>query len=124
MTQSDDRPVTVLVVEDEDDQRRLVTVSLQRAGCVGIAVNSAEEGLTRIDGVCLDLAIVDLRLPGMSGWALVQELQARRPQVPIAVTSVLDRESYPSEHTALPKPFTNAQLRAVLQNLVPRWGTP
>ncbi len=92
MTQTDDRPVTVLVVEDEDDQRQLVTVYVTRSGCTVLAADNAETALARIEGVALDLAVVDLRLPGMSGWSLVDELQQRRPQVPIVVTSVLDAE--------------------------------
>ncbi len=122
MTQTDDRPVTVLVVEDEDDQRQLVTVYLTRSGCTVLAADNAETALARIEGVALDLAVVDLRLPGMSGWSLVDELQQRRPQVPIVVTSVLDAENYPAAHTKLPKPFNNTQLRAVLSELVPRWS--
>lgn len=121
---SDVRPVTVLAVEDEADQRELLALSLRRAGCEVVAAETAEAGLTQIEGVPLDLAVIDLRLPGMTGWELVQELHSRRPQLPVAVTSVLDRESYPSGSAALPKPFTNAKLRAVLSDLVPRWNAP
>ncbi len=120
-THTDDRPVTVLVVEDEQDQRQLLTVYLNRAGCTVIAAGDAEAGLARIEGVELDLAVIDLLLPGMSGWSLAEALQQRHPQVPIVVTSVLDAESYPIAHTALPKPFTNAQLREVLRTLT-RWA--
>lgn len=121
---TDSRPVTVLVVEDERDQRRLITVYLQRAGCTVIGADNAEDGLARIDGVELDLAVVDLRLPGMSGWALADTLSQRLPHLPVVVTSVLDARSYPTAYTALPKPFSNAQLRAVLRELVPRWSAP
>lgn len=124
MTQSDGPPVTVLVVEDEADQRQLITLYLQRAGCTVLAAENAELALTCIDATSLDLAVVDLRLPGMSGWALIEELQRRHPQVPIAVTSVLDADTYPVAHTPLPKPFTSSQLRAVLHRLVPRWTAP
>lgn len=122
MAQSDSQPVTVLVVEDEDDQRQLLSLYLKRAGCAVLATENAETALTCIDGTRLDLAVVDLRLPGMSGWALIEELQRRLPQVPIVVTSVLDTDTYPLAHTPLPKPFTSSQLRAVLHQLVPRWN--
>jgi len=92
-THTDDRPVTVLVVEDEQDQRQLLTVYLNRAGCTVIAAGDAEAGLARIEGVELDLAVIDLLLPGMSGWSLAEALQQRHPQVPIVVTSVLDTRS-------------------------------
>ena len=56
------------------------------------AADDAKTALARTEGVALDLAVVDLRLPGTSGWSLVDELRQRRPQVLIVVTSVLDAE--------------------------------
>ncbi|WP_206518094.1 response regulator [Rhodococcus sp. X156] len=116
------RPPTVLLVEDEDDQRELVTVYLRRSGCEVISAPSAEAGLDLIEGVDLDLAVVDLRLPGMSGWTLSSALHERDPRCPIVVTSVLDLESYPPAHTALPKPFSIGQLRTALGRLLPHWS--
>lgn len=121
MTQSG-RPVAVLVVDDEEDQRQLLVLQLQRLGCTVVATRSSEDALSVLDGLELDLAVIDLLLPGMTGWNLVTELTSRRPELPIAVTSILDAESYPPNCRALPKPFKLAQLQAVLEELVPLWS--
>lgn len=122
MTTRDHPPVTVLVVEDEDDQRLLLTLQLRRSGCTVLAAPDAEAVWPLLEGVEIDLAVLDLQLPGASGWALAAELHERRPACPIVVTSVLDVAYYPLGHHALPKPFTRAQLLAVLGALVPTWN--
>lgn len=114
------RPATVVVVEDEDDQRALLTVLLGRCGCVVRAAANADTALELLAQEPVDLAMVDLRMPGKDGWALVDTLARLHPRCPVVVTSVLDADRYPPGATALPKPFTLAQLRTVLGTLLPR----
>jgi CheY-like chemotaxis protein len=117
---SEDR-VRVLVVEDSQDQNDLLRAYFQKAGCdVGTAIN-AEEAITAYRQQAPELAIIDLLLPGMDGWELVDLLRADVPSCAIAVTSVLDSRRYPPADAILPKPFTRAQVMSVLQKTVPRW---
>jgi CheY-like chemotaxis protein len=92
-----------------------------KAGCqVGTALN-AEDAITAYRKQAPDLAVVDLLLPGMDGWELIDHLRADVPSCAIVVTSVLDSRRYPAADAMLPKPFTRAQVMSVLETSVPRW---
>jgi CheY-like chemotaxis protein len=124
MTTTIGNPVRILVVEDSDDQRDLLRAYFERAGCAVVTVKNAEEAIPSYRDTEPELAVVDLVLPGMDGWALVNKLRADIPECAIAITSVLDAHKYPDAQAILPKPFTRAQVLRVLADCVPRWTTP
>ena len=105
---------TVLVVDDEPDQLGLMTTFLNREGCTVIAAASGEHALSLPLDLPVDLMILDLLLPGVDGWQLAAELKIRFPGCPVAITSVLDVQDYPSAEELLPKPVTRAQIAAIL----------
>lgn len=55
---------------------------------------SAEDLLEEIDDLAIDLAIVDISLPGMSGLELIKHLQSLEPDLPIVVLSRHDEKLY------------------------------
>jgi CheY-like chemotaxis protein len=111
----------VLIVEDSEDQRTLLTRYFERAGCAVMAVGTAEEAILAYSRSSPQLAVIDLMLPGMNGWDLTARLKADRPECAIAITSVLDLADFPEAEAVLPKPFTGAQVRRVLRDHVPSW---
>ena len=115
-------PVRVLVVDDSDDQRELLRAYFEKAGCVVTTVENAEEAIPAYSSSNPELAVVDLVLPGMDGWALVEKLRADVPECAVVITSVLDSRRYPEAQAILPKPFTRAQILQVLRDCVPRWS--
>jgi CheY-like chemotaxis protein len=112
-------PVRVLIVDDSDDQRMLLRRYFERAGCEVLEAPTALDALETYKSNHPDLTVIDLVLPGMDGWALAEVLSATSSA--IAISSVMDREHYPAQHAALPKPVTSAQVRSTLEQLVPRW---
>jgi CheY-like chemotaxis protein len=114
-------PVRVLVVEDSEDQRQLLRAYFTRAGCEVVTVSNAEDAVPAYEASPPELAVIDLVLPGMDGWALVEQLRAAQPDCAIVVTSVLDTSRFPAAQAILPKPFTGAQIVRVLEDCVPRW---
>jgi CheY-like chemotaxis protein len=110
---------TVLVVDDEPDQLGLITTFLNREGCIVIAAASGEHALSLPPDLPVDLMILDLLLPGVDGWQLAAELKTRFPGCPVAITSVLDVQDYPSAEESLPKPVTRAQIAAILSRHIP-----
>ena len=78
---------TILVVEDDEDLRRLFRTVLALAGYDVIEAGDGLEALNRIDQAPPDLVILDLMLPGISGLAVHHELaaQALTRQIPIVV---------------------------------------
>jgi CheY-like chemotaxis protein len=121
MTAQADDPVRILVVEDSDDQRELLRAYFERAGCAVVTVKNAEDAITAYRTSRPELAVIDLVLPGMDGWTLIEQLRADQPECAIAVTSVLDTRRFPETNAILPKPFTGAQIVQVLEDCVPRW---
>lgn len=111
-----------LVVDDEPDERTLLATHLHRLGLEVRETRSAEEALSDDANLDVDVAFVDLRLPGMGGWELVEELRARCPGLPVVVVSVLDAHDYPNVEAALPKPFVGENVRTALDQALPGWS--
>lgn len=72
---------TILVVEDEPDVRAVVERALSQHGYTVDAVDSAETALVRAGSKRYDLVITDLRMPGMSGKELFEQMHATQPQL-------------------------------------------
>lgn len=121
MTDEANDSVNVLVVEDSADQAGLLRQYFERAGCTVTTVVNAEDAIAAYLKSAPDLAVIDLVLPGMNGWALIKRIKADLPACAVAVTSVLDAADFPEAEAVLPKPFTGAQVRQVLSMTVPRW---
>lgn len=116
--------VKVLIVDDSDDQRHLLSRYFELAGCEVLAAESAESALSAYEDIDVDLAVIDLILPGMTGWALTERIQSDRPDCAVAITSVLDADDYPRSEATLPKPVSRASVQNVLSRCVPRWSAP
>jgi FixJ family two-component response regulator len=78
----ENRP-TVTVIDDDVHMRRALAWLLESAGRVVETHASAEDFLASYDPERVGCLIVDLRLPGMSGMALLQELIARGSSLPV-----------------------------------------
>ena len=82
----------VLVVEDEPQMRDLLTDNLEYEGYRVTAVDSAEQALVEFDRHAISLVLVDVMLPGMSGFELCQNLRSRGSHVPIIVLTARANE--------------------------------
>lgn len=109
----------ILIVEDEDKLRRVIQLHLESAGFEVDQAGSAEQALPLV--VMADLVITDLRLPGMGGMQLIQEIQARG-----ATAGVIVMTAHGSVENAveamklgaadfLQKPFSLDHLNTVVQ---------
>ena len=77
----------VLVVDDDKDVRRLVCSTLDEAGVVTVGAQDATEALAAAALEGLDLAIVDINLPRISGYELCRRLKDARPAFPVIFIS-------------------------------------
>ena len=69
-------PARVLVVDDEDSIRQLISRVLREAGYIVETAASGSEGLEAIDrSATFDLIVSDVRMPGMSGPEFVAQLR-------------------------------------------------
>ena len=69
-----DVPATVLVVEDDDAMRELLTEELADAGYRVRAANGGSAGLEAARGEAVDLIITDLRMPDLDGFDLIRDV--------------------------------------------------
>jgi two-component system, cell cycle response regulator DivK len=82
---------TVLVIEDNPANMKLVTFLLESAGRTVLAANDAETGLTLARSRRPDLILMDIQLPGMDGLeatALLKRDEATRDIPVIALTAL------------------------------------
>ncbi|MEO8021188.1 sigma 54-interacting transcriptional regulator [Polaromonas sp.] len=73
----------LLVVDDDADMLRLLTMRLTAAGYRVSAVSSAEAALTQLDIERPQLVLSDVRLPGKDGLALFDEIRSQHPSLPV-----------------------------------------
>ena len=73
----------VLVVDDDEDILRLLTMRLKARGFRVTAVGSAEQALAQIAVEAPRVVVSDIRLPGQDGLALFEEIRRTRPTLPV-----------------------------------------
>ncbi len=110
---------TILVIEDEEKQRRVVGLHLAAADYEVKGAGSAEEGWKLAGEV--DLILTDLKLPGMDGLALLEKLKAQNSRTPVVVMSAFSTVENAVEAMKrgavdfLPKPFSLDHLSVVVE---------
>lgn len=119
----------VLVVEDEADLRLSLGLTLRVAGHEVVEAATGQEGLAAAlhpaDGEEPDAVLLDLRLPDLDGWEVIEQLRAagRFPELPVVVASA-DADPAARQRARalgcvgyLVKPFEPEQLLALLDAL-------
>src|SRR5690606_2089645 len=79
------RSTDVLVVDDEDDIRELLELSLMRMGLACDTAGSVGEARALLAERGYRLCLTDMRLPDGDGLELVEYIQTVRPGLPVAV---------------------------------------
>ena len=78
-------PAMILVVEDEPGIVDLVERGLRRQGFEVTSASDGESGLDRAVEPDIDLVVLDLMLPRLSGMEVLRRIRAQRPQLPVIV---------------------------------------
>ncbi len=105
------RPLDVWIVDDDQSVRWVLEKALKQADMQTRSFERAEHLLEAIDEREPDVLITDVRMPGMSGIALLERLHNTRPDLPIIViTAHSDLENAVAAYKGgafeyLPKPF-------------------
>lgn len=85
-------PVSALVIDDEPQIRRLLTVSLEANGHRVITANNGQEGLVLAAQHRPDVIVLDLGLPDLSGLEVLKRLR-EWTQTPVIILTVQDAEA-------------------------------
>jgi len=75
----------ILVVDDDPLSRQFLTEAVQSLGYTVLSAQGGEEALERVAEAHPDLVLTDLRMPGVDGLSLCQELANRWAELPVVV---------------------------------------
>ncbi len=75
----------VLVVDDEESMRYFLRKTLSREGYEVLAATDGPEALAMAQSTPPDIALVDIRMPGMDGVTLMRALKATHPHLPVVL---------------------------------------
>ena len=110
------RQARILVIDDEDSVRDVLSRMLKAKGHQVAVASDGEEGIERFRSEPFDLVFTDLGMPKVSGWEVGKTIKAINPKVPIAMITgwgvELDREKL-SENgidLSIAKPFNFDQV--------------
>jgi len=77
----------ILVVDDDTGVRTVFSSILRKEGYRVTAVKNGYEAIKVIDEESFDLALVDLRMPGLDGIQVLEKIKSRRPQTRVIIYS-------------------------------------
>jgi two-component system cell cycle sensor histidine kinase/response regulator CckA len=121
-----ERPARVLIVDDEDSDRRLLEVLLAGQGFVIVTAASGPEALSIVAQSPPDLILLDVLMPDMDGYQVAEAIKSDRSLVPIPIVMIteLDRRDDMMRGLAagvedfLTKPVHRVELSMRVRNLL------
>jgi PAS domain S-box-containing protein len=123
----DIRGLRILVVDDEEDARRLVAMILEDCGCQVATAGGVDEAMRKFDEFRPELLLSDIGMPGQSGYDLIRKVRGlprdRGGDIPAAALTAYaraeDRRNMLNAGYSihLPKPVEPAELVAVVATL-------
>jgi len=117
------RKLRVLFVDDEDAYRDVMRIELKQMGHEVTICESGEAALEALDEHVFDASIIDLKMPGLSGWDVVDHLKKVAPDTEFIISSGhgdMDdaiRAVRQGAYDFLPKPCTLFEIANVLQRV-------
>jgi DNA-binding response OmpR family regulator len=120
----------ILVAEDERDIRELIAFTLRYAGFEVILVSNGQEAIEQASELQPDLILLDVRMPGMTGYDACRELKENpaTSEIPIVFLSAKGQEVEIEEGLAsgaleyIVKPFAPDELANQVKGILKRVG--
>jgi excisionase family DNA binding protein len=117
----------VLIVDDDDRLREYVRVNLEMEGYTVREAGSAEEGMRVLDDARPDLILLDVMMPKVDGWEMLQRVHDRHGvgAVPVVMFSgkvderAADQAAERGAQGFIGKPFDPGELIAQTKQLLP-----
>lgn len=82
--------IKILVADDEEMIRELIDITLSKEGFTCFQAASAEEGLAIIESQKLDVALLDIMMPGRSGIELLQDIKRATPDTTVLMITAMN----------------------------------
>jgi len=123
LSSSSHHKLRVLFVDDEAPIRQVMEIELPRMGHQVVICENGEQAIKAIDEQSFDAAIIDLRMPGLSGWDVVEHLNNVAPDTEFVISTGhgnMDeaiRAVRQGAYDFLPKPCKLFEIANVLQRI-------
>ena len=78
-------PHRLLLVDDDEKLRRIITLRLEAEGFAVTEAESGEDALSKLKAARPHFVLADLRMPGINGIELLRQIQQRRPGLPVVI---------------------------------------
>ncbi len=120
---------TILVIEDDLKILRGLEMNLKFEGYVVLAATEGYEGLKKALNEPVDLLVLDIMLPGLSGYDICRKVRAQKPDLPIVMLTAKGQETDKVAGLDLgaddyvTKPFGVSELMARIRALLRRCET-
>ena len=82
---------TILIVDDNDDIRELLTLQLEKRGCTVVVARNGTEGVLAAANVCPSVILMDVNMPDLDGFEATAQI---RGNVSLSRTSVILLTAY------------------------------
>ena len=118
----------VLVVEDDAAIRQGIVDALGAAGYEARESDNGEDALQMALGGGIDLALLDVMMPGMDGFELLEQIRKSQPGLPVIMVTALGGEEdrikglKTGADDYVPKPFSAMELLARVEAVLRRFG--
>lgn len=116
----------ILLIDEDPSVQRMVRIVLEEAGFEVIVAGDGETALKMVEGQAVDMAIVDLCLPGMPGPVLLRELRKQWGDLPLLLytghpdSELMAQAMEVTPLTLLTKTCSSEKLVATVLNLLER----
>jgi two-component system sensor histidine kinase/response regulator len=116
----------ILVIDDEEAMRDSCSMILIKDGYRAETATDGQAGIEKIQDLKPDLALIDLKMPGISGFEVLEKIREIDPQIiPIVITGYATVDSAveamkKGAYDFLPKPFTPEELRIIIRRALER----
>ncbi|MEE2776615.1 MAG: sigma-54 dependent transcriptional regulator [Acidobacteriota bacterium] len=114
--------MNILIVDDEEVLQDVLTALVREEGHEPLCARTGEEALTLIDREEVDLVLLDLMLPGISGMEVLKQIRKHNSDLTVVVItafSSIESAIEAMKHGAfhyIPKPFKNEEVRHTIRS--------
>jgi DNA-binding response OmpR family regulator len=117
----------ILIIEDHIELAEIIQVSLRKLSVVTFVETSGEKALEMFDRINPQLVMLDIGLPDMTGWKVLDAIKERRGEDARPVIVVLTAYSDPANrlmgklqgvHEYIIKPFTPQEIQRVVTDVL------